>query len=190
MNCIIIHGCPSDEERAKDPKTRTYDKHWIPWLKKELEKKGIETKTPLMPTPWDADYDSWKKEIVKLDIQVDSILVGHSCGGGFLVRWIDESKKKFKRLVLVSPGKAGKSRSKGTGNLYGNKTITNLNRYVKDEIIIFTSNDDIPQHIKGAFEYKKELPAKVILLRDQGHFTQEDMGTVEFPELLEEILRP
>ena len=33
-NCIIIHGCPSDAEKAMNPETRTYDKHWIPWLKK------------------------------------------------------------------------------------------------------------------------------------------------------------
>ncbi len=188
-NCVIIHGCPSNVEKAMDPETRTYDKHWIPWLKKELIKRKIETKTPLMPTPWDANYNSWKKEIGKLDINEESILIGHSCGGGFLVRWIDEYKKKVKKLILVSPGKAGKSRSKGTGNLYGGKTIINLNRYVKDEIIVFTSNDDISQHIKGAYEYEKELPATVIFLKDHGHFTQGDMETEEFPELLKEILK-
>ena len=35
-NCIVIHGCPSDIEKTMSPETRTYDKHWIPWIKKEL----------------------------------------------------------------------------------------------------------------------------------------------------------
>ena len=35
-NCIIIHGCPSNVEKAMNPETRTYDKHWIPWLKQNL----------------------------------------------------------------------------------------------------------------------------------------------------------
>lgn len=42
-NCIIIHGCPSDEEKAMDAATRTYDKHWMPWLKNQLIALGIET---------------------------------------------------------------------------------------------------------------------------------------------------
>jgi hypothetical protein len=37
---FIIHGCPSDKEKAMNPATRTYDKHWIPWIKKELNKFG------------------------------------------------------------------------------------------------------------------------------------------------------
>ena len=40
-NCIIIHGCPSNKEKAMNPATRTYDKHWIPWIKRKLiEKEG------------------------------------------------------------------------------------------------------------------------------------------------------
>ena len=32
MNCIIIHGCPSNVEKAMDSEKSTYDKHWIPWI--------------------------------------------------------------------------------------------------------------------------------------------------------------
>ena len=56
MNCIIIHGCPSDAEKAINPKTRTYDKHWIPWIKKELLSRGIKTETPLIPEPLKPNY--------------------------------------------------------------------------------------------------------------------------------------
>ena len=53
MNCIIIHGCPSREEKAN---AVTYDKHWLQWVKKQLISKGIETHIPLMPNPWTPDY--------------------------------------------------------------------------------------------------------------------------------------
>ncbi|MBS3072433.1 alpha/beta hydrolase [Candidatus Pacearchaeota archaeon] len=188
MNCIIIHGCPSNKEKSMDQKTRTYDKHWMPWLKEKLEEKGIKVEIPLMPAPWEPDYELWKKEFSKLTVNKNTILVGHSCGGGFLVRWIDESKIKIGKLILVSPGKVGKARNEFKSNFYGNKVIKNINKYITENIVIFTSNDDIPGHIKGAYEYEKELPAKIIFLRNHGHFCEEDMGTKEFPELLNEII--
>ncbi|HED38653.1 MAG TPA: hypothetical protein ENI76_10500, partial [Ignavibacteria bacterium] len=66
--CIIIHGCPSDAEKAMNPETRTYDKHWIPWAKKELTAKNIETETPLMPSPWEPDYEKFKNEFEKYNV--------------------------------------------------------------------------------------------------------------------------
>jgi predicted alpha/beta hydrolase family esterase len=78
MNCIVIHGCPSNAERVMDPKTRTYDKHWIPWIKKEFEKYNVTKNT---------------------------ILIGHSCGCAFLVRWLGETKQKVNKLILVAPWK-------------------------------------------------------------------------------------
>ncbi|MFH1364375.1 MAG: hypothetical protein ABIH52_01840, partial [Candidatus Aenigmatarchaeota archaeon] len=61
-NCIIIHGCPSNAKDSMDLSTRTYDKHWIPWIRKELNSIGIKTEVPLMPTPWHPEYNKFKKE--------------------------------------------------------------------------------------------------------------------------------
>ncbi|QQG38519.1 MAG: alpha/beta hydrolase [Candidatus Woesearchaeota archaeon] len=187
-NCFILHGCPSNAKKAMNPETRTYDKHWIPWIKKELLLRNIKVDAPLMPTPWEPEYEEWKKIMGKLDVNKNSTLIGHSCGGTFLIRWLDETKKKVKKLILVSPGKVGKARSRFTANLYGDKIVKNLKKYVHDEIVLFTSNNDIKEHIEGAYEYEKELPAKIIFLKNKGHFTQGDMGTEEFPELLKEII--
>jgi predicted alpha/beta hydrolase family esterase len=133
------------------------------------------------------DYEEWKKVFERNEIDGDTILIGHSAGGGFLVRWLGETKKKIRKLILISPGKAGKARNFGRSNLYGKTKILNIGKYVREGIVVFTSNDDIPSHIVSASEYEKELPAKVISLENHGHFTLEDMGTKKFPELLEEI---
>ena len=55
-NCIIIHGSPDNEERAMSSEKRTYNKHWMPWVKKQLEEKGWKVNKPDMPHPWEKVY--------------------------------------------------------------------------------------------------------------------------------------
>ncbi len=187
MNCIIVHGSNSSEKHANEGLPEN-ERHWKPWLKKELEKRNIKVSNELYPTNWKPSYEEWKKVFERNKIDENTILIGHSSGGAFLVRWLSEAKKKIKKLILVSPGKAGKQRRDYLSNLYGDKAIKNIGQYVNEGIFLFTSNDDIPQHIQGAEEYKTELPARVVELKNHGHFTLGDMGTEEFPELLNAIL--
>ena len=112
MNCIIIHGCPSNKEKALDQKTRTYYKHWIPWTKKQLLTLNIKTETPLMPEPWSPDYNKFKTEFEKYKVGENTILIGHSCGCAFLVRWLSETKQKIKQLILVAPWKVPNKKDK------------------------------------------------------------------------------
>ena len=58
-----------------DAETRTYDKHWIPWTKKELTAKGVKTETPLMPSPWAPDYEKFKNEFQKYEVDKNTILL-------------------------------------------------------------------------------------------------------------------
>ena len=68
MKCIIIHGCPSNKEKAMNEETRTYDKHWIPWIKKQLQEKEIEVEAPLMPEPWEPEYSKWKEKFERYKV--------------------------------------------------------------------------------------------------------------------------
>jgi len=187
MNCIIVHGSNPTEEGSRKGLPEN-ERHWKFWLKEELEKKGIEVSNDLYPKDWNPDYDEWEKVFEKNNIDENTILVGHSAGGAFLVRWLGEKKKKIKKLILVSPGKSGRESRKTLSNLYGSNTYEHIGDYVKKNIVVFTSNNDIPAHIESAKEYGIELPAKIIYLKDHGHFTFGSMGTEKFPELLEEIL--
>jgi len=105
MKCIVIHGCPSDVEKAMDSERRTYDKHWIPWIKRELSSKGVNVEVPLMPEPWEPNYKKYKGVFEKYEVDEDTILIGHSCGCAFLVRWLGETKQKINKLILVAPWK-------------------------------------------------------------------------------------
>ncbi len=186
-NCIIIHGSPRDQAHwvpIGDPK------RWQTWIKEELEKRGVETYTPTMPNPVEPRYAAWKEEFEKLVVTENSILVGHSAGGAFLPRWLGETKRKIKKLILIAPGKNIGTYPNAEHNreLYDFEIDPTIKERVR-EIIIFTSPEEPPHRQKNVALYKKLFNATVISIPGKGHFVYSDMGTNEFPELLEEILK-
>lgn len=187
INCIVIHGCPSDVERAMDPERRTYDKHWIPWIKRELTSHGIKTETPLMPTPWYPDYEKFKQEFEKYNVNENTVLVGTSCGCAFLVRWLGDSKRKIHKLILVAPWKIPEGDGEVEKRFY-EYTIDTTIPSRADEIVMFTSDNEEEDGKKSLEIFHEALDGKVIELPGRGHYVIGDMGTEEFPELLEVIL--
>jgi len=179
MNCIIVHG--GNVEKDKD-----YNKHWIPWIKKRLEEKNIKVDTPLMPVDSHATYEDWKKIFRILQVNNDSILVGHSRGGAFLVRWLGETRKKVKKLILVAPCKIATVDYKKT--FYDFEINPELKNLV-EEIILFYSNNDEEDILESIKNYHEVIGGKLIELKDKGHFIGKEMETEGFPELLEEVLK-
>lgn len=187
INCVILHGCPSNEERAMNPKTRTYDKHWIPWTKRKLMSKGIDVQTPLMPEPWKPDYNKFKKEFEKYEVNENSILIGHSCGCAFLVKWLGETKNKINKLILVAPWKMPDKDDESSKEFYTYDINKSIKERVK-KITIFTSDDEEEDGKKSVEIYHKALGGRIIELKAHGHYTLGDMGTEDFPELIGEII--
>ena len=186
MTVYILHGCPSDIEKAMNPETRTYNKHWIPWLKEQLVARGIDVETPLMPNPWAPDYVEFRKEFEKFPVSEDDILIGHSCGGAFLVRWLGDSKQKIAKLILVAPWKVPDAGDRLREEYYGfeiDKTIPDR----VGEIVMFTSDNEEEDGKKSVKIFHEALGGKLVELPDKGHYTMKDMGTTVFPELLAQI---
>lgn len=46
---IIIHGMPSKEEYFSSENPSSSNKHWFPWIQKQLILKGVLAQTPEMP---------------------------------------------------------------------------------------------------------------------------------------------
>jgi len=189
LNCIIIHGCPLNVEKAMDTERRTHNKHWIPWIKKELSQRDIKTETPLMPSPWYPDYNAFKKEFEKYSILENTILIGHSCGCAFLVRWLGESKQQINKLILVAPKKIPNESNKFIKAFYRYSIDKTIKSRVK-EIIMFTADDEKEDGKKSLKIFHDALGGKIIELQGRGHYTMGHMGTEEFPELLKEIVKP
>ena len=186
--CIIIHGCPSDVEKAMNPETRTYDKHWIPWTKKQLLANNIETETPLMPSPWEPDYEKFKRTFEKYNVDENTILIGHSCGCAFLVRWLGETKRKIFKLILVAPWKIPDKDDKFRKEFYTYLIDETIKERVK-EIVMFTADDEEDDGKESLKIFHKSLGGEIIELKGRGHYCLGDMGTEEFPELIEVVLR-
>ncbi len=185
-NALIIHGYYSLQQFDEADNTPS-NSHWIPWLSRQLMIKDIFTRAIEMPKANLPLYEAWQKEFERYDITADTVLVGHSCGAGFLVRWLGEnSHAKCQKLVLVAPS---------LGLSWSDRTFFDFeidgeiqNRVGK--ILIFVADDD-KQYIHDAVKiYSFKLPkSEIISLKTGGHFTFQDMAKKEFPELLEEILR-
>lgn len=185
-NCLIIHGCPSNVERAMNPETRTYDKHWLPWVKQKLIERGIMTEAPLMPEPWSPNYEKFRAEFEKYYVDENTILIGHSCGCSFLVRWLGDTKRKISQLILVAPWKIAEGDDVARHDFYDFP----IDETIKDrvgKIVMFTADDEEEDGKKGLVMFHDALGGEVIELPGRGHYTFDDMKTEEFPELLNKI---
>jgi predicted alpha/beta hydrolase family esterase len=186
-NCIIVHGCPSDKEKDLDASTRTYDKYWIAWLKSELPARGIRTEVPLMPEPWEPDYGKFKGAFEKCEINEATVLVGHSCGCAFLVRWLGETKRRVDKLILVAPWNVPDKDTAARIAFYTHPIDPTIKSRV-NKITIFTADNEWPDGKKSAKLCHEALGGRIIELKGHGHYIMRDMKTAEFPELLTEVM--
>lgn len=185
---ILIHGMPDKEEYFSEGKPSSSNKHWLPWIQKQLAIKGVLSQAPEMPEPYEPSYEKWVEVFEQFKISTETTLVGHSCGGGFLLRYLSEHPDIGpKRVVLVAPW-IDPEPSELTSDFFDfsiDPTLTDRT----DLHVFYSSDDDIPM-IKTAETIEQALPrATYHKYIDKGHFTKGDLGTEAFPELLEELLK-
>jgi len=184
---VVVHGCCEiDEMTERNPETRTYDKHWMPWLARQLKDTEFTVITPHMPSPWLPDYEAFKSEFEKLPVTENDVLVGHSCGAAFLVRWLGETKQKVAKLILVAPWKIPDAGDQARMEFYGYEIDRSIPERV-GSITIFTADDEVDDGKESVRIFHDVLGGKIIELPEHGHYTMEDMNTEEFPELVADI---
>jgi uncharacterized protein len=180
--CIILHGCPPNETTVTPLSNR-----WMNWIAEKLVDAGYDAVAPELPTAWEPVYEEWKKVFEQYSITENTLLVAHSCGAAFLVRWLQEKQMTINKLILVAPAKVPETPDDKRQVLY-QFDLTPKTAKVAKEVVIFSSND-FPHHLKSLEMYKKAFPnAKVVTLENKGHFLFFQTNTNEFPELLDEIL--
>ncbi len=186
INAIIVHGRPTKEIYYSDKYPSSSNFAWIPWLQKQLIIRDIKTDTPEMPLAYEPDYSLWKTEFERFDITLDTILVGHSAGGGFLIRWLSENKNvSVGKLVLVAPSIDPDKKSK-TGFCDFEIDTELYTRVGQISILISNDSDGVR---KSVSILRNSIPGvHVIELDGFGHFIPEQMGKSEFPELVEAIV--
>ena len=185
-NAIIVHGTCDKDEYYNDQYPSLSNSHWLPWLQKQLLINDIFTQTPEMPEAYSPDYEKWSREFERFDINNETVLIGHSCGGGFLLRWLSENDVKIKKLILVAPW-LDPNREK-TESFFDFEIDKNINNKV-EEIHLIVSSDDDGDILESVSTIKDNVSVtKYHEFSNFGHFTYGQMKTDKFPELLVYIL--
>ena len=187
-NAIILHGVPEREYYFDPSKPAESNAHWLPWLQKELIIRGIRADTPEVPHSYDPQWDVWVREVERFDIRPQTMLVGHSGGGGFWLRYLSQRPRlRVGKVVLVGPW------------LDPNHTVDKAFFDFKPDkglagrtggLVLFHSRDD-SDSVQASVQRILEAIDDVQLREFDGlgHFKDDNLGGEAFPALLEELLR-
>lgn len=180
-NAFIIHGTEGYPEE-----------NWFPWMKKELEQEGYNVFVPQFPSPpvIPAKISEWFEVIKKYEqyINEDTILIGHSLGGIFVLRVLENLTHPIKAAFFV-------------GTPIGVKPIANYDRdssfsgfgfeweKIKkncQHFEVFQSDNDPYVGLENGEKLAKNLGVNLTFIPNAGHFNQ-TAGYTKFDRLLEKI---
>lgn len=162
---------------------------WYPWLKRELETKGLEVFIPEMPNTEEPKIKEWIDHLSNILKNPDdnTYFIGHSIGcqtimrylatqnnvrvGGalFIAGWFyldnleNEAVKEIARPWLDEPINLAMVRSS-----------------LKNLTVVLSENDPYNRVKENGEKFAKELNAKIVVLQSKGHFTEDD-GITELP---------
>lgn len=191
---VIIHGgstYDSYQQYLNALKKKTFEKDhltqrkWRDTISKTLGH-HYEVLTPIMPNSNNAKYLEWKIWFKKIEpfLKNGVVLVGHSLGGIFLAKYLEECKfpKKIMATFLIA---APFDDKKEKDSLADFSLSTNLSKFATQagDIFLYHSKDDPVVSLYHVEKYKQALPhARVVVFYNRGHFSQESL-----PELVRDI---
>ena len=180
-NIFIFHGTGGYPEE-----------NWFPWLKEELEKLGCKVIVPQFPTPENQTLENWFKvwNQYKNDIDLNTILIGHSLGGSFLLRVLESLKNPIKTAYFVAtpiglpPIVNWAGDQPFTGHPFDWQKIKNN----AHKFYVYHSDNDPYVGLENGKQLAKNLGVELTFIPNSGHFNK-SAGFIEFGDLLENIKR-
>lgn len=174
----FLKNFPVDFERLKK-------RGWKDSLSEKLGN-DFDVFIPRMPNSLNAKYPEWKIWFDKLIPFFDEeiILLGHSLGGTFIVKYLSENTlpKKIKATFLVAACYDGENSEYSLASF---KLTENIEGFKKQagKVFLYQSKDDDLVPFADFEKYKIALPeATAKVFENRGHFGQED-----FPEIVSDI---
>lgn len=190
---ILVHGKPPRETYENPAETSASNALWFPWIQKQLLLRDISAQSPEMLRAYQPDYAIWKETFEQFTIDDGSILIGHSCGAGFLVQWLSENPDvSVASVFLVGPSFGDRYNPETPYddpllNGFFDFTIDErLTDRVKNLHVLYSDNDSVRVDTAVGM-LRQSLPnALHHLFKGYGHFTGEyEMESDKtFPELL------
>lgn len=179
-----MHGMPGEDEYFDEKHPSPSNSHWIPWLQKRLLVLGHDVQTPEVKDAYRPSFGAWRTEFERHLAEGEPMsFVGHSCGAGFLVRWLSEHPDvRAAKVALVAPW-LDPMRSETT-DFFDFEIDETLTQRV-GELHLFNSTDDAQSIQQSVAMILDKLSETVVHeYSDFGHFCFEDMESQEFPDLL------
>ena len=189
VNAILIPGRPDRDEHYDPQRPSNSEDHWFSWLKRQLILRDIHAVSIEPPFPFRPRYDEWKKEFERFDLEPDTILVGHSTGGGFLVRYLSEHKElHVGKVALVAPWINPDNDPAGdVADFFDFAIDPDFPARTAGTTIFVSRNDHLGVRKTVDILRSSIHGLDIREFEDKGHFTLDIMGTAEFPELLQAV---
>lgn len=179
-NYFIIHGSFGNSQE-----------HYLPWLKKELEKSG-EVICPDFPIGVGVQsYKSWAKILdgYKSKINKDTIFIGRSIGPVFIIQYILRNELHIDKLISIS----GFNNYSVDGGDYDKVNMSMfvynpefIKNYCNHTTCIISENDPYVK-FNALLNFAEVVADKVINIKDGGHFNSDSGYGEKFEKLLELI---
>jgi len=170
--------------------------NWYPWIKKELEKKGFEVIVPKMPNTSEPKIKEWVSHLKKIvgKLSRDTCFIGHSIGCQTIMRYLEKEnyKGKINKIVFVAgwfklDNLEDEEVEVVAKPWLNTKIELNKVREKISKLTVFLSDNDPYNFLKeNEIMFKKELGARVVILKDKGHFTDSDKVN-KLPVVLQEF---
>ncbi len=182
-NILIFHGTEGHP-----------GENWFPWMKDELEGRGYTVLVPQFPSPpiVPAKIAEWFEVLknYKQFINEETILIGHSLGGIFVLRVLEKLSHPVKAAFLVgtpigvSPIKNYDRDNSFSGFNFDWDTIkTKAGRFV-----VFQSDDDPYVGLANGKVLAKNLGTELSFIPNAGHFNTK-AGYVKFEKLRDMVVK-
>jgi len=161
------------------------NENWFPYVKRELEKIGLEVLNEKFPDPELAREKYWLPFIKSLGADENTILIGHSSGAVATMRFAE--KNKILGSVLVGAcytdlGDEGERKSGYYNRPWKWEDIKNNQQW----IVQFSSVDDPYIPVEEPRHINQKLQTEYYEYTDEGHFGADKNKTV-FPEIVKVI---
>lgn len=176
-NVIITHGSYGYPEE-----------NWFGWLKNKLAEEGIVCQVPAFSTPLNQHLNTWLMEFQKTAtfINSHSILIGHSLGAAFILRWLERNHISVQAVILVGAfiGTIEDERFDIINQSFFQMPF-NWEKLKKNShyFISYYGTDDKYVKRDQYDSIAQSLNARKIIIANAGHFNSE-AGYSHFPQLL------
>ena len=173
---IIIHGWEENPQGQ-----------WLPWVGRNLQKKGWEVEIPEMPNTKAPKLSEWIEKLESLSPGENTVLIGHSLANALILKYLEKPDIKIKGAVMIAAWdwlmedvKEFHQTFFESGFDYGEIKNKNI------PLVIVNSTTDPWIDFERSKKLAKKINAKFISIEKAGHFMEKD-GYKEFPRLIEII---